>query len=203
MLQSNYAQNFGAQSAALQSLNNIFTPIAEAGPDQQGFGSHELTALNTAAGENVGQNYAKAERSLNTSLAARGGGNEFLPSGAKDQLHTALGAAAANQMSEDQLAITKANYDQGRANFGNATAGLNALAQEYNPNPIANSASSSNEAAFGEATKIQDMQNQKEGAIAGGIAGLAMSAATFGAGALGGGGLKGGLSALSSGGSSL
>jgi N-acetyl-beta-hexosaminidase len=196
-LQSNYNQYFGNQSETLSKLNNIFTPIAEAGPDQQGFGPQELAALNTSAGEGVGQNYAKATQALNTNLSARGGGNEFLPSGAQDQLKAALASAGANQMSQEQLGITKANYDQGRANFGNATAGLNALAQEYNPNAIAGQTTDASKNAFGDATEIQQMQNQKESAIAGGIASLAMGAATFGAGALtNGGGFSGGLKAL-------
>jgi hypothetical protein len=166
-LQSNYAKNFGAQSADLSALNNIFTPIAEAGPDQQGFGPQELAAMNTTAGEGVGQNYAKATQSLNAGLAARGGGNEVLPSGAETQLKAGLASAGANQMSQEQLGITKANYDQGRANFGNATAGLNALAEEYNPNQIASSANNANQSAFGEADKINQQNNQWQSDIAG------------------------------------
>src|SRR5712664_2439534 len=32
----------GQQSSVLQNLNTMLTPIAEAGPDQQGFGAQEL-----------------------------------------------------------------------------------------------------------------------------------------------------------------
>lgn len=166
-LQANYAQNFGAQSAELSNLNNIFTPIAQAGPDQQGYGPQQLAALNTQAGEGVGQNYQKAQQSLNTSLAAQGGGNEALPSGAANQLKAGLASAGANQMSQEQLGITNANYNQGRANFGNATAGLDALAQAYNPTGIANSANQSNSSAFGEADKINQENNQWESDVAG------------------------------------
>jgi hypothetical protein len=200
LLSANYAQNFGAQSQILSNLTNLFTPIAEAGPDQQGFGANQLAALNTEAGEGVGQNYAKASQALNTSLGARGGGNEFLPTGADASLKGELAASAANQMSSEQLGITNANYTQGRQNWSQATAGLNALAGEYNPGQIAGEANTANQSAFGEANQIQTMQNQKESAIAGGITSLAMDAATFGAGAMGGGGLEGGLTALSGGG---
>jgi hypothetical protein len=200
LLQANYAQNFGAQSQVLQNLNNIFTPIAQAGPDQQGYGPQQLAALNTEIGEGVGQNYSKASQALNTQFATQGGGNEFLPTGAQAALKSQLATSAANEMSNEQLSVTNANYNQGRQNWQNATAGLGALAQEYNPNAIGGLANNANEGAFNEATNIQQMQNQKQSAIAGGIAGLAMDAATFGAGAMGGGGIQGGLTALGGGG---
>src|SRR5260370_41312260 len=78
-LAGNYNQYFANQSAVLGSLNSMLTPIAQAGPDQQGYGPRELAALNTATGEGIGADYAKASQALNTTLAARGGGNEFLP----------------------------------------------------------------------------------------------------------------------------
>lgn len=194
-LKGNYAKNFAAQSDILQSLTRMFTPIAQAGPDQQGFGPQELAALNTQAGEGVGRNYGKAAQSLNTVLDSRGGGNEILPTGADAALRGSLASSAASELSQEELGITRANYAQGRSNWSQATAGLNALAGEYNPNAIAGEATGANQSAFSEATKIQEMQNQKEQAIAGGITSLAMGAATFGMGAASGG-FSGGLSAL-------
>ncbi len=195
-LNQNYAKNFAAQSSILQNLTRMFTPIAEAGPDQQGFGSQELAALNTQIGEGSGANYGKASRALNTVLASRGGGNEVLPTGGEAALRETLASSAAQEASQEELAVTRANYAQGRQNWSQATAGLDALAGQYNPNAIAGEATGANTSAFGEATKIQEMQNQKEMAIAGGITSLAMGAATFGAGAMGGGGFGGGLKAL-------
>src|SRR6266850_4933790 len=85
-LSSHFNERFGQQSQILQNLNNMLTPIAEAGPDQQGFGGQELAALNTQAGEGVGANYSKATQALQNTLAARGGGNEALPTGARAAL---------------------------------------------------------------------------------------------------------------------
>jgi len=183
MLAANYQTNFAAQSQILQNLTSMFTPIAEAGPDQQGFGPQELAALETQAGTGVGTNYAKAAQALNTGLAARGGGNEFLPTGSSAALQSQLATSAASELSQEQLGITRANYAQGRQNWQQATAGLNALAGEYNPNALASEASGANKSAFGEATQIQEMQNQMEAGIAGGITSLAGAAV----GALGGG----------------
>jgi hypothetical protein len=199
LLSANYAQNFGAQSAVLQNLSNIFTPIAEAGPDQQGFGANELAALNTQANQGVGQNYAKAKQALAVSQSAQGGGNEVLPSGAQQEQQESLAASAANQMSNEDLAITNANYTTGRQNWQSATAGLNALAGQYNPTAYAGQAISGNNSAFGEANQINNQQNQEEADIIGGVTSLGMDAATFGAGALAGDqgfDFQGGLSAL-------
>jgi hypothetical protein len=207
-LQANYNQYFANQSEVLGRLNNIFTPIAQAGPDQQGFGAQELAALNTGAMEGVGANYTKASQALNTTLASRGGGNEFLPNGAKAALKATLASSAANEMSRQQQKITEANYAQGRKNFEEATAGLDSLAKVYSPTAIAEGAQEGFKSSFAMADKIQQERNQKQASIAGGITALGLDAATFGAGGLAnlgtgesfGEGLgdffKGGLSAL-------
>ncbi len=209
LLQANYSQNFGAQSQVFQNLNNIFTPIAQAGPDQQGWGPQEAAAVNTQIGEGVGSNYAKATQALNTQLSARGGGNEYLPTGSEAALQGGVAAAAANQQSSEQLGATEANYAQGRQNWQQATAGLNALGQEYNPNAIAGEGNQANQSAFGQATKIQDMKNQEQASIAGGIAGLAMAPFTGGTSLFGAGvgalknsfsGSSGGIGGLGAGG---
>lgn len=197
-MSADFAERYGKQSAVLQNLNNMLTPIAEAGPDQQGFGANELAALNTQAGEGVGANYAKASQALNNTLAARGGGSEVLPTGASAALKGTLASSAANELSREQTGITEANYGQGRQNWQHATAGLSALANQYDPTSFGSGAQKGFDSSFGMADKISQENNQKEAEIAGGITSLAMDAATFGAGALGGGGfdLAGGLQAL-------
>ena len=178
LLQGNYAQNFGAQSAELSKLNNTFTPIVEAGPDQQGWGPQEAAAVNTQIGEGVGNNYAKATQSLNANLSAQGGGNEFLPSGASAQLKSQLATAGANQMSQEQLGATEANYAQGRTNYNQATAGLQALQGDYNPNALAGETTSATQGAYQDATQNAMQATQQFSAIAGGVSGLMKSAAT-------------------------
>lgn len=180
-LSANYNQNFANQSQVLGNLNRLFTPIAQAGPDQQGFGANELAALNTAAGEGIGNNYAKATQALNNQLAARGGGNEFLPTGARAALKGSLASSAANALSQAQIGITEANYAQGRSNWSQANAGLQALAEAYNPNAIAGQANQGLSSSFNMAHQINQEQNQKWADIAGGITGLAsMAAGGFG-----------------------
>jgi hypothetical protein len=183
-LAGHYNEYFANQSQILGNLNSMLLPIAQAGPDQQGFGAKELAALHTATGEGIGANYAKASQALNTTLAARGGGNEFLPTGARAALKGTLASAAANELTQADIGITEANYGQGRRNWSEATGGLQALAQAYNPNPSASGAQSGFESSFSMYDKIQQQKNQKEAAIAGGITSLATDALTFGMGGL-------------------
>jgi hypothetical protein len=198
MLSDHFNERFGMQSEVLKNLNDILTPIAEAGPDQQGFGKNELAALGTQAHEGVGRNYEKATRALQNTIAARGGGNVYLPTGARAALQGTLASSAASEMSQEELGITRANYAQGRQNWQQATSGLHALAGQYDPTAFSGQAQSGFSSAFSMADEIAKQQSQKEAAIAGGISSLAMGGASFGAGALGGGGFDfaGGLQAL-------
>jgi len=164
-------------------------------------GATELAALNTGAQEGVAADYAKASRSLNNQLAVRGGGSEVLPTGSRDALKGQLASAAANESSRQSQAITEANYNLGRQNWQQATAGLTQLGQLYNPTPFASLAQSGNNDAFQMSNQINQQKNQKTAAIAGGLASLGLDAATFGMGGLAAGGgiggfLKGGLNAL-------
>jgi hypothetical protein len=176
-IQQAFNGRFASQSQINSLLTNALTPIAQAGPDQQGFGPQELAALNTSVGEGVGQNYAKATQALNNNLAARGGGNEMLPTGSQAALKGSLAASAANQLSSEQSQITQANYATGRQNFQSATAGLNALSAEMNPGQFSGQAIQSNEGAFGMASQINQQQNQKWADIAGGVEALGGMAA--------------------------
>ena len=70
VVQNNYKTLFGEQQGVMSNLNNIFTPIAEAGPSQQGFSGGELAALNTQALDTTGANYANAARALGDNFRA-------------------------------------------------------------------------------------------------------------------------------------
>jgi hypothetical protein len=193
LLQGQYATNFADQAGVLQTMNNMYTPIFQAGPDQAGFGPQQLAALSTQAGEGVAANYAKAQTSLNNTLAARGGGNEYLPTGGEDTLRQTAANAAANQASQESLAITNANYAQGRANWQQAGGGLQQLQADYAPGQLAQETSGAQGQAFNQADKVQEEKNQKEMAIAGGITSLASGLM---------GGISGGLGNLDTAGTS-
>jgi hypothetical protein len=171
-LSANYSSTFGDQSAILGHLNNVLSPISQAGPDQQGFGANELAALNTGANQGVGRSYAKASQSLNNSIGAEGGGNEVAPNGAAEQRKQALASSAADTMSNADLGITEANYSQGRKNWDTANSGLQQVAQQYNPNATAGAANASSQTAFSDAQANQAASNAWVGDLTGLVGGL-------------------------------
>jgi hypothetical protein len=204
LMRADYAQRFAEQSDVLQKLNRIFVPLAQAGPSQRGMSEEERAALNTAAMVNVSGATRSAQQATRTALAGQGGGAASpLTSGIQQQIAGALASRGAQQLAALQTDITRQDYALGRDQWRAAIAGLQALGSQYNPVPYGELGASTTESAFKQATKIQEMRNQAEAAIAGGIGSLAMDALTFGAGGLinpngpgFGGFLRGGLEAL-------
>ena len=191
-VQNNYTTLFGEQQGVYGKLNDIFTPIAEAGPSQTGMSAAELAARNTQAINVTGGNYANAARALGGQLAGRS--TAAGETGVTQALKAGLASSAAGQLSSEENQITAENYALGRQNWGVATGGLAALNQSATG--AGQSGTEANTAAFKQADEIAQQQAQADQAIAGGITSAVMGAATFGAGAMGGGGFSGGLSAL-------
>jgi hypothetical protein len=189
IMSANYNQRFGDQSALLNNLNNVLTPISQAGPSQQGYSAGELSTLNTQAINSTGAAAKNAAQATQGALAGRGG-SSGLQSGVDAQILAGQKSAAAGQLANQQLGIQQANYAQGNQNWKDATAGLNALSQQYNPAAFGAQASTANANAFQETDQIQQEKNQEQADIAGGITSLAMDAATFGAAGGGVAGLK-------------
>jgi hypothetical protein len=185
LMQNDYVQRFGQQSAVLQQLNNILTPIAEAGPSQQGMSGQELAALNTAAMVNTSNATRNAQEAARTAMAGQGGGAASpLTSGIEQQISGSIASRGAQQLAGLQTGITQENYALGRQQWQQAMGGLQALGSQYNPVDYGKLGADTNESAFGEATQIRQMENQAEADIAGSIAGIGMDALTFGAGGL-------------------
>lgn len=200
-LQENYNQQFASQNDVLNGLNNALNPIVAAGPGQQGFSPQELAAQNTEAINSTGAAYKDAAQAVGGQLAGRGGGGSSgLESGIDQQIKGTLASKAAGNLSSQQLGITQNNYATGLQNFNNAVGGERALADLYNPTAYAQNADSANSTAFGEENQINTQENQEQADLFGSIAGVGLDALTFGAGAAGGGGLTGGVKALSGGG---
>jgi hypothetical protein len=171
-LMSNYQTQFAGQSAILQSLQNAFTPILQAGPGQYGFSDKEDAALRTQASAGTAGAYRMAAQATGQQTAARGGGNQFLPTGADTQLQQQNAMRAAEQESSQQLGITATGYAQGRENFFNSARTLGATAEMYNPTGYASQATGAGHDAFGSATQNWKETPQKDwGAILGGVGG--------------------------------
>ena len=175
LMAGNYSQALGAQNADLQNLTRQYTPISEAGPNQ-GVGGAEYARMMTAADQNVGRDY---DRRIHPSPArrghggSRGGGNEFLPTGAAANQRTELAAAGANTLSAADMDVANRSQAIGENRWDTANKGLAQVAQMYDPNAAGKNALGAESGAFADATKIQDMKNQAQGGVFGAIAGVA------------------------------
>jgi hypothetical protein len=175
-LTANYDTAFTNQSAILGSIHNALDPIVQAGINQFGFSKAEETALRTQASEGTAQTYAQAKKALSEQLAARGGGNTLLPSGAEESIQADLAGRAAESESGKQLGVTEAGYEQGRQNFLAATSGDLSTAQAYNPLGYASAATQASKGTFDIATSLYNQKRAASpwgtiGGLVGGAAG--------------------------------
>ena len=175
-LQQSYATNFGNQQAILSSLNNALQPILQGGPNQMGFSAAENAAL-TGGAINAS---AAQNRNAQVIAASSAGGNTGVTTGGQKQLQAQIASNAGTNLSSNLNQINLANAQTGRQNFFTAEGALGGVAGQYNPNATAGIANAAGGQAFNEATQIQNMQNQEQADIAGGIAGLALAPFTGG-----------------------
>jgi hypothetical protein len=190
-LSQDFSSRYAGQTNTLNTLNGILTPIAQAGPSQQGFSPQQLAVENTQAINSTGANYANASRALASRGAIYGGAG--LTSGIQEAQQAALASGAAGELSNEQLGITNANYTAGRQNYENAVGGLNTLAGLQNPTPYASESTQANSQAFGQADKIN--QESQAGMKELFSAGLGALSGITGAFTGGGGGLASAASA--------
>lgn len=178
-LTANYKTQFAESDAILKSLTSQFDPILKAGINQEGFSAPEKAALNTQATEGVATNYENAARAVNGQLAATGGGNEFLPSGAADALKYSVADASAKQQSAEQNQITEADYATGRQNFLSAASVLGGSTGVFNPTSgAANAATSGGSAAAQTANEISQANNSWMAPVLGAAGALGGAAIT-------------------------
>jgi len=155
VMTADYKQQFARQSAILQALDESWSPVLAGGINQYGFSAAEDTALRSAATDQTAAEYQKAAKATNENIAAMGGGNEFLPSGAADQLKQEVATESAAQSAAQNLAITEAGYNQGRADYLAASSALGGFADTYNPTSYASSANTAGSDAASTASAIQ------------------------------------------------
>lgn len=185
---ADYEAQFAKQSAVIDAINKVAQPILAAGPGQYGFAPAEDTAYRTQASEGTAANYQAAKKAVGEQLATAGGGNEFLPSGAADQINAQVDTAAAADESNKALQITEAGYAKGAQNYAEAANMESQAAGLINPLGYSGAATSAGSSAFQGADTIQQQDSAASpwGAI-GGLLGGAASAFTGGFGtALGG-----------------
>jgi hypothetical protein len=176
---SAFNQNFAQQQQVLGAINAQLSPILAKGINQTGFSAPEEAAFNTQAINTTGAGVKNAEVALGNQTAAVG--NSTIESGVQQQLKAGLASNAENQLSNEQLGITAANYAQGRQNYLTALGGMQGLATAYNPTPYGQLTQTAEGQSFQQASTIEQQQAQEDQAIAGGIT----SAATAAVGGIG------------------
>lgn len=161
-------QVFGEDQALFHNLTSTFEPILAKGPNQMGFSDAELNDLTSSAITNTGQNYAHAAKALNEQIAAQGGGNTFIPSGANNQLREELASSAASQTAQEESQIKEAGYQQGYDEFKEAAAALSGAGNVFNSaTGISSSATGAGSAASQTANEIAQEDNSWLGAVGG------------------------------------
>lgn len=155
-LQSTFQTEFGQNEAIFNELNQSLSPIVEAGINQQGYSPSELAALNTQAIEGEGTQVASEEQAANESLAGRGGGTAFVPSGAQTQLNEEIQQGAETNLENEELGITEQSAAIGRQNYLTAVGALSGLPSVATTglSSLANSVTGSGTAAGNEANTI-------------------------------------------------
>jgi hypothetical protein len=149
-------QNYGQDQEILSALQNEYSPIFQAGPDQQGFSQGEVTNLNTQATEGTAQNYNQADKALREQQAATG---VAAPTGAQQAQQAGLASSAANTESQEKQQITQANYQQGYNEWQQAAGGLGNVASQLNPAGYSGAATGAGEAAGNTANQIASENN--------------------------------------------
>jgi len=179
-LQGNYAKLFAGQGGVLDVLNKTLSPTLAAGPSQNGFSGAERSALETKAINAAGGANTAAQQAARTYGAGQGGGaGSGLTTGITKQIQSQIGSGAANALAGQEGNIALADEEQGNRNYNTALGGMQALAQDYNPNGAQSGAIGENQNAFGQASQITQENNQMGQDIAGGITALAGSAASI------------------------
>jgi hypothetical protein len=176
-LTQQYSTVFAQNQAITGALTQAFQPILAAGPSQTGFSPSETNALQTQNTENVATDYAQAQKATADVLAARGGGNTFLPSSVDANLIARNANLAAQTRAQGQNQITQANYAQGNANFNQAAGVLGSTAGLLNPNAYASSTTNAGNSAANEANTITQQNNSLWNSVIGSLGGIAGQAA--------------------------
>ncbi|HEX3682202.1 MAG TPA: hypothetical protein VHU83_06635 [Bryobacteraceae bacterium] len=174
-LTAQYQQEFAQNQEILNTLTSSLQPIINGGPSQEGYSPQELAALNTQATQQAGQAYAQAKQATDESIAAKGGGDLFVPSGATQQVDADLDISAENNLSNQKLNILQSDYATGLSEYESAIGALSGVpgAIDNASTGAAGAVTNSSNAAANEANAITEANNSWMGLL-GGVAGAAL-----------------------------
>jgi len=169
--------SWGQDQEILNQMRAVYQPIFAKGPSQEGFSPQQKAQLNTQVTEGTAQSYAQAAQALNQSLAAQGGGNVFIPSGATASIRAGLASSAAGKEASQRLGIAGASWEQGYKNWLQAAAGMGDMGRMVDPVNFSGAATKASGAAGETANQIAEQNNSWVNAAigaAGRVAGAAV-----------------------------
>ena len=117
-------QEFGDANTVFNDLVNSTAPIVAAGPEQTGFSAQQESAINANTIDTTAAQYKNAATAVKGDIAAQGGGNIALPSGANIATEEALAEAGAQQTASGLRSNLQADYAAGNQNWEFATGAL-------------------------------------------------------------------------------
>jgi hypothetical protein len=150
---------FGEQQDLLKQMEAVYNPILAKGPNQEGFSGAEKAALDAQAVQGTAANYSQAAKAVGEQVAAQGGGDNPLPSGAGTQLKEEVATSAAAQESGEESQILSADYAQGYNEFTQAGNALATASSQLNPTGYEGAATGAGTAAETTANQINQEQN--------------------------------------------
>jgi hypothetical protein len=172
------AEVFGKANAVFGEITAATAPIVAAGPSQEGYSAEEKQVLNSQAISSTAGSYDNLSKALNAKIAANGGGSS-VSSGAELQQREQLGVSAANQLSNQELGITSASYDQGNKNYNSALTALELAPGVFNTTAnVNNAATGAGSAASTSANNITNANNSWVSSVTGALGGIAGNAIT-------------------------
>jgi hypothetical protein len=140
---------FGETNTEFNDLTKALNPIVAAGPGQTGWTAQEASAINANTVDTTAAAYKNAGAAVQNGIAAEGGGNIALPSGANLGTEESLAEAGAQQEASGLRSNLIQNYDQGNQNWQFATNGIESAPTMFqSANNATNAATYSGEQAM-------------------------------------------------------
>jgi hypothetical protein len=150
---------FGEDQDLLKQMESVYEPILAKGPNTNAFAGAEQNALDAQVIQGTASNYSQAARAVGEQVAAEGGGDNPLPSGAGEQLKEEVATSAAGAESAEETQILEAGYAEGEQEFQQAGSALSVASGQLNPAGYENAATSAGSAAETTANQINQEEN--------------------------------------------
>jgi hypothetical protein len=154
-------QLMGNASKVFQSLIGSFTPTILAGPNQEGYGPEQMSALKSGAITSTAIAGRNAMTAVKQAQAAVGGGNMALPGGAAIGAEMGAANTVAQQGAAEQLQIEEQSKELGYQKYKDAAGVLSGSMNVFNPATQAGQvAVGAGQASAQTAEDITKVQNQ-------------------------------------------